>query len=77
MCTCTNPPSIRFFFALCIPYFVGGTLYRKYRLQASGKDMIPNVEFWAALPGLIREGFEFTQLKVTTHVNRARGYTVA
>jgi hypothetical protein len=59
---------------MCLPYFVGGTLYRKFRLQATGKDMIPNVDFWAALPGLIREGVAFTRLSVSTRINRARGY---
>jgi hypothetical protein len=60
---------------MCIPYFVGGALFRKYRLHATGKDVIPNVDFWAALPGLIREGCEYTRLTASTHIGRARGYS--
>jgi hypothetical protein len=57
---------------MCIPYFVGGALFRKYRLQATGKDIIPNVDFWAAMPGLIREGAEFSWLHAKVIWGRVR-----
>eukprot|EP00048_Salpingoeca_helianthica_P006783 m.102585 g.102585 ORF g.102585 m.102585 type:complete len:288 (+) comp14122_c2_seq1:35-898(+) len=45
-------------------YFVGGMVFLKYKRQASGREMVPNVEFWSSLPGLIKDGFLFTVAKV-------------
>jgi len=54
------------FFSLFGVYFIGGALFMKFARGASGKEIIPNVEFWADLPSLIKEGVMFV-------VNKARG----
>jgi len=54
------------FFTLLGVYFIGGALFMKFARGASGKEIIPNVEFWADLPSLIKDGFMFI-------VNKARG----
>ena len=33
-----------------------GAVFLKYRRGAEGEEMIPNLEFWKALPGLIKVG---------------------
>ena len=42
------------FFVVLILYFVAGILFMKYKKEASGKDLIPNREFWTSLPGLVK-----------------------
>ena len=37
-------------------YLVGGVLWNKYRLEKSGLELIPNIDFWLALPGLVKDG---------------------
>ncbi|ESO96336.1 hypothetical protein LOTGIDRAFT_174858 [Lottia gigantea] len=56
---------------LCILLLVGGFLYialgmafMRTRRQASGAEMIPNRNFWTAIPGLIKDGFMFTIGKI-------------
>ncbi|XP_062522522.1 uncharacterized protein LOC134197252 [Corticium candelabrum] len=46
-------------FVLLISYFVLGVLFQKYRRDASGKELIPNYQFWSSLPGLVKDGFLF------------------
>ena len=45
--------SIRLF-SLVILYFIGGVLWQKFKVQAQGIELIPNVCFWLALPGLVK-----------------------
>lgn len=45
--------SSRLFGGLTV-YFVGGLLFLKYQRLQSGRDMVPHVEFWTSLPGLVR-----------------------
>jgi hypothetical protein len=40
-------------------YLVAGILFMKYKRGATGKEVIPNVEFWSSLPGLIKVGGYF------------------
>lgn len=47
------------FFVLLIVYFVGGALYLGIVRGAKGKEMVPNYEFWADLPALVRDGTLF------------------
>ncbi|XP_065830100.1 uncharacterized protein [Oscarella lobularis] len=47
------------FFGLITVYFVAGILVMKFKSGAQGKEMIPNVSFWASLPGLVKDGFLF------------------
>lgn len=42
------------FFVLLVVYLVAGILFMKYRRGATGKEVIPNLEFWSSLPGLIK-----------------------
>lgn len=37
-------------------YLVGGVLYNKFKNHATGIELIPNVAFWIALPGLVKDG---------------------
>ncbi len=39
------------FFVLLAVYFIAGVLFMKYKMNANGREMVPNVEFWASLPG--------------------------
>jgi hypothetical protein len=44
-------------------YFIVGTLVMRFRFQAAGVEMIPNVSFWKDLPALIKDGWNFTLSK--------------
>lgn len=44
-------------FSLSILYLVGGVAYQKFKNHATGIDLIPNVHFWIALPGLVKVFF--------------------
>ena len=37
-----------------IIYFVGGVLFMHFARGVSGSEMIPNVTFWKAVPGLVK-----------------------
>jgi len=50
---------------LSVTYLVGGVIFNKVRNDASGVALIPNVEFWQGLPGLIVDGFRFVKGKFT------------
>jgi len=52
-----------------IAYIVGGIIFNKFKRQAHGLELIPNVEFWTSLPGLIKDGVMFIVNSV-----RGRGY---
>ncbi|KAK3591139.1 hypothetical protein CHS0354_040204 [Potamilus streckersoni] len=47
------------FVSLVVVYVIGGIAFMRYR-DAHGLDMIPNVDFWKILPGLIKDGVVFT-----------------
>eukprot|EP00118_Oscarella_pearsei_P021241 m.237662 g.237662 ORF g.237662 m.237662 type:complete len:268 (+) comp40147_c0_seq12:48-851(+) len=47
------------FFCALIAYFVVGTLIMKFGLHAEGKAVVPQVSFWTAIPGLIKDGWLF------------------
>ena len=42
------------FFVIATIYLVAGVLFMKYKREATGKELIPNVEFWSSLPGLVK-----------------------
>jgi len=42
---------------LAVVYIVVGVLFNKFKKQATGIELIPNVEFWTSIPGLVRDGF--------------------
>lgn len=37
-----------------VVYLVGGIIFNKYRKGATGKEMIPNVNFWTDFPLLVK-----------------------
>ncbi|XP_059165120.1 uncharacterized protein LOC131947805 [Physella acuta] len=48
------------FFCLLFVYFVGGMVFNYTRTKTGGKEIIPNFNFWTALPGLILDGFRLS-----------------
>lgn len=52
------------FFSLVAVYLIAGLLFNRLYRRETGREMIPNVTFWTALPGLVRDGFRFTVAKV-------------
>jgi len=40
-------------------YLVGGMVFNKVRRNATGVELIPNLEFWKVVPGLVKDGFLF------------------
>jgi uncharacterized protein with PQ loop repeat len=40
-------------------YFIIGILVKKFKFGASGRDVIPQVEFWLDLPILVKDGIVF------------------
>ncbi|XP_064647333.1 uncharacterized protein LOC135500094 [Lineus longissimus] len=47
------------FFVLILVYLVGGFLFLTYARGATGMERVPNFEFWADFPHLIKEGAMF------------------
>jgi len=47
-------------------YFVIGILIKKFKMGATGCDILPNSGFWTSLPGLVKDGFMFI-------INKIRG----
>jgi len=45
-------------------YFFGGMLYLGALKGNRGKEMVPNIEFWVTVPGLVQDGITFTITKV-------------
>lgn len=45
-------------------YFVAGTMYNQKYKGLTGKESLPNVDFWTSLPSLVKEGVGFTVAKV-------------
>lgn len=42
------------FICLLVVYLVAGVLFNKYSKGASGKELIPNVNFWIDFPLLVK-----------------------
>lgn len=53
-------------------YFVLGIIILKFALHKEGREVVPQVEFWSALPGLVLDGIKFTWRKITC---QSGGYT--
>lgn len=43
--------------------YVGGGTYKNQREGLSGKEALPNLEFWATVPGLFADGVYFSRIK--------------
>jgi len=51
---------------VCVILYLGvGVVYKWRRHDAKGLDLIPNIEIWREIPGLIKDGFMFTYHKIT------------
>jgi Autophagy-related protein 27 len=46
---------------LCVVflYFVGGAVFMKFVRKAEGLEIVPHIEFWTSLPGLVKDGCLF------------------
>jgi len=53
-------------------YFIGGILLLKFALHKDGREIVPQVDFWTALPGLVVDGIKFAWRKITCQTG---GYT--
>jgi hypothetical protein len=53
------------FFVGLVVYFAAGIAFKRIRMHSEGIEMIPNVEFWTSLPGLVRDGVFFIRNKIT------------
>ena len=42
------------FFAAVVVYFVAGMIIMRVKFEKTGTDVIPNKEFWFALPFLVK-----------------------
>jgi len=47
-----------------VVYFVGGVLLLKFWKKKEGTEVVPNVEFWISIPGLVRDGGVFIVQKI-------------
>jgi hypothetical protein len=52
-----------------VVYLVAGILFNKFKRQATGVELIPNVGFWTSLPGLTKDGVMFIVHKITRRGN--------
>ncbi|KAL9966513.1 hypothetical protein ACROYT_G024599 [Oculina patagonica] len=48
------------FISLLVVYLVAGILFNKFHKGATGKEVIPNVSFWADFPLLVKDGAVFS-----------------
>lgn len=53
------------FFMVLFVYLVTGVIFNRVYRQKSGREVIPNVTFWTALPGLIKDGFGFIVARIS------------
>lgn len=56
--------------SLLVLYLVGGVAFNKFYRHHEGKEIIPNVEFWMALPGLVKDGHLFIWRKARSLTGR-------
>jgi len=55
---------------LTILYFIVGAVVNKFVRHKEGIEIIPNVEFWMALPGLVKDGHLYVYRKLRGLCNR-------
>ncbi|CAH0563571.1 unnamed protein product [Brassicogethes aeneus] len=73
--TSTGSVLVIIFVVGCMVYFIGGALMLYFLRGARGIELVPNIEFWRELPGLIRDGtiFLFSGCR-PTYVSTAETY---
>ncbi|KAL3831678.1 hypothetical protein ACJMK2_023401 [Sinanodonta woodiana] len=66
---CTNGPTgsisagtvlCIIFFSLLLAYLTGGMVFMRFRKNARGLEIVPNVTLWKSIPGLIKDGVKFS-----------------
>ena len=45
-------------------YMLGGAAYLRRRSGATGLELVPNRDFWASLPGLIKDGAGYVRARL-------------
>ena len=64
------------FFVLALVYLICGILIKKFKMRAEGlTEMVPNYEFWADIPSLIKVRSEVKSKKFSK-VPRLKKYPV-
>jgi len=56
--------------SLIVLYIIGGVAFNKFYRHHEGKEIIPNVEFWTSLPGLVKDGHLFIWRKARSLTGR-------
>jgi hypothetical protein len=62
-----------FFFLVLSTYCVGGALLNWKVYDLSGVDLIPHHEFWLEFPSYVKEGVQYTKLKVSSSFGGSKG----
>jgi len=61
------------FISLVVVYLVAGILFNKYSKGATGKELIPNVNFWTDFPLLVKDGAVFSFQCCRSFCSRKQG----
>ncbi|KAL3831675.1 hypothetical protein ACJMK2_023398 [Sinanodonta woodiana] len=48
------------FFSLLLAYLIVGMVFMRFRKNARGLEIVPNVTLWKSIPGLIKDGVMFS-----------------
>jgi len=54
---------------IVVVYVVGGMAFQYRFREARGVDMVPNLEFWKTIPGLVKDGCIFTWAKIQARIS--------
>ncbi|XP_065909760.1 uncharacterized protein [Dysidea avara] len=58
-----------------VVYFIVGMIIMKVKFKRTGCDIIPNKQFWASLPFLLKDGVLFTVSPCITVYKQSKGYS--
>ena len=61
------------FCGLLLPYVVLGALFQKYRRQSEGRDLMVHRAFWGEVPGLFKDGVQFTVFMIRAKCFKGHG----
>eukprot|EP00010_Vexillifera_abyssalis_P001476 CAMPEP_0201560150 /NCGR_PEP_ID=MMETSP0173_2-20130828/78118_1 /ASSEMBLY_ACC=CAM_ASM_000268 /TAXON_ID=218659 /ORGANISM="Vexillifera sp., Strain DIVA3 564/2" /LENGTH=243 /DNA_ID=CAMNT_0047974587 /DNA_START=1855 /DNA_END=2587 /DNA_ORIENTATION=- len=57
-----------------VAYMLAGMGWKYHKYQATGVEMVPNIDFWREFPGLVKEGAMWTWGKITGNGSDAGTY---
>ena len=70
----TKATTILIWFVLIFGLYFGiGTAYNIKQNNLSGKEAIPNIEFWRTFPNLVQDGMAYSLQAATNFVNFVKG----